>query len=352
MSNQIDWPSKPFYIVSKIGLSNWALTASGNGVALQPLRASLEQLWEPVVESDTGDSSRQKARLRNMQTGKVLTCGGHHTPLALADSNGGDALQLWRVENLTDDYGVWRGINMLADWEQKINVYGGDIHGTVGTWGWDGGADNEKWAVREETGSVTVDSMVYDLEKAVSNANLPPKMGVAVVVNNQLESTPITTTVKLARQITTTTTITNSESSTTGHTYPQTFSVQKKFGKLLKVSASFSFEESDSKTVSITDEKTNSETVSDEITQEVTVPGGKIYSFYVLVKYASVTVPYSAKMHFQSSIPGTAPVSFTQTGVYAGVNAISYEVMAKELPPSAQTDAAVAPVRALAQGTI
>ena len=72
--------------------------------------------------------------------------------------NSTDPSQLFRVEDVGDN---WVAINSLIQWEAKINVYGSDVHGTIGMWGWDGG-DNEKWRLVEETGQAKVTPLVAD----------------------------------------------------------------------------------------------------------------------------------------------------------------------------------------------
>lgn len=125
MSNQISWPTTPFYIQSKIGLSNWALTVTAqSAVVLQALDAAIDQMWTAIPDPRGG------AFLKHTGTGRVLA-RGPDGPLQAVNQNGADPGQLWRVEDLGNP---WAGINSLADWEQKINVYRSDVHGTIGTW--------------------------------------------------------------------------------------------------------------------------------------------------------------------------------------------------------------------------
>src|SRR5882757_3278364 len=187
-NNAIDFPTKPFYIMSKIGGSNWVLTLTPDGaVVMRQLTGAIDQLW--TATSDP----RGAAFLRHVSTGRVLAYqlvqinpmfpqmpGG---PLQSANLNGSDPKQLWRREDLG---GGWSGINAFLNWEGKINVYDSNVlfNGTVGIFHWDGGADNEEWNFVEEAGEVTVDSVTYDLAKAVADLGIPPSQGSAITVDN------------------------------------------------------------------------------------------------------------------------------------------------------------------------
>ncbi|HEY3910326.1 MAG TPA: hypothetical protein VGM07_10585 [Stellaceae bacterium] len=325
MSNEISWPTKPFYLQSKIGLSNWALTITAqNTVVMQALDSAIDQLWAAIPDQRGG------AFLKHVGLGRVLARGsdGH---LQAVNQNGADPAQLWRVEDLGRP---WVGINSLTDWEQKINVYGSNVHGTIGTWRWDGGADNEEWRLVEESGAVTIDGIVYDTSKAVADLGKPPSRCAATTVDNTRSGVPDTSTYTLSRSVTTTRSFTNSESDTTGHKYTQTFGVKGGIDKVIEVSASASFEESDSKTISITSQTSESETNTDTVSTSVNVPAGKKYRYQVVVHYGKVSVPYTARLTFQSVVPGAAPVHFEQKGMFEGVNATGVAVEVVDITPS------------------
>ncbi len=325
MSNEISWPKNPFYIQSKIGLSNWALTVTDQGaVVMRSLTATIDQQWSATPDPRGG------AFLKHLGTGRVLarSSGG---PLQAVNQNGSDPNQLWRVEDLGSP---WVGINSLTDWEQKINVYGSDVHGTIGTWHWDRGSDNEEWRLIEETGTVTINSMVYDTSKAVADLGRPPYRCSATTVDNRRSAVPDTSTYTLARSVTTTRSFTNAQSDTTGHKYTQTFGVKGGIDKVIEVSASFSFEESDSKTISITSQTTDSETNTDTVSTSVNVPAGKMYRYQVVVYYGKVSVPYTAQLTFRSVVPGAAPVHFEQNGTFEGVNATETAIEVADVTPN------------------
>jgi hypothetical protein len=331
MSNQIDFPTQPFYIMSKINRSNWVLTITPQGaVVLRPLTSTIDQIWTATPDPRGG------AILRHIDTGLVLACGLVKVfgmqfpagPLKAENLSSSDATQLWRAEDLGDN---WAGINTLLNWEAKINVYGSDVHGTIGVFHWDGGADNEEWRLVPELGAVTVDSVEYDMAKAVADLGLPPSHCAITTVDNTLGGTPVTSTYSLARTVTTQRSITNSQSDTTGHKYTQTFSVKGGIDKVIEVSASASFEESDSKTISLTDQKTNTETVTDTISTQVNVPAGKKYAYHVVVYYGKVNVPYTAHSTFQSTTTGAKPVQVITQGVFTGVNKTNNEIVIRDI---------------------
>ena len=317
--------------MSKINRSNWVLTITPQGaVVLRPLTATIDQIWTATPDPRGG------AILRHVDTGLVLACGLASMfgtqfpagPLKAVNLNTSDATQLWRAEDLGDN---WAGINTLLNWEAKINVYGSDVHGKIGVYHWDGGADNEEWRLVTELGAITVDSVDYDMTKAVADLGMPPSHCAVTTVDNTLGGTPVTSTYSLARTVTTQRSITNSESDTSGHKYTQTFSIKGGIDKVVEVSASASFEESDSKTISLTDQKTNTETVTDTISTQVNVPAGKKYAYHVVVYYGKVNVPYTAHSTFQSSTTGAAPVSVTTQGVFTGVNKTNNEIVIRDI---------------------
>ena len=332
-NNPIDFPTKPFYIMSKIGGSNWVLTPAPDGaILMRQLTGTIDQLWTATPDPRGGSF------LRHVSTGRVLACQVQLVfsmpmpagPLQSTNLNGSDPKQLWRREDLG---GGWSGINAFLNWEGKVNVYDSNVlfANTVGIFHWDGGAPNEEWNLVEENGEVTVDSVTYDMAKAVADLGIPPSQGTAITVDNSAGGTPVTSTYSLSRTVTTQTSITHSESDTTGQKYTQTFSVKGGISKIVEVSASTSFEESSSKTISLTDQKTNTESVTDTVQTQVSVPPGKIYSYNIVVFYGKVTVPYTAKSTFHSSTPGAAPVTITTTGVFTGVNSTSSKIAVADI---------------------
>jgi hypothetical protein len=346
MPTEIQFPTKPFYIMSKLSRSNWGLTITAEGkVALEQLKGTVDQVWTASPDPRGG------AILRHVSTGKVLACQLEHFsvpgiievdfpagPLKAADLDAGDAKQLWRAEVADGD---WSAINTLLQWEAKINVYNSDVHGIVGIYGWDGGADNEEWRLMAEAGELTVDSVEYDMSKAAADLGVPPSHCTATTVDNTLGGTTVTSTYTLARTVTTQRSITNAESDTTGHKYTQTFSAKGGIAKVVEVTASASFEQTDSKTISLTDQKVNTESVTDTIATQVTVPAGKKYSYHVVVYYGKVTVPYTANLTFQSSTPGAKPVKLTTKGVFVGVNKVNNDIVIRDVTSPKMTEQAL-----------
>lgn len=335
MSNEIAWTAKPFYIQSKINGSNYVLTAADGGsandkgVKTKPLVPNINNLWKAL--SDT----RGGAFLNHVGSGLFLTRVGGS--LALRPINTGDANQLWRVEDLGSP---WVGINSWTDWEQKINVYGSDLNGTTGLWHWDGGDDNEKWTLHEETGTLETVSVQYHIESAIRNFNEPPTRMLATFVNNSQGTKDLVSTVSLQRTLTTSRSITASESSTEGRKYTQTFGAKGGVKDVWEVNASLSFEESTSTTKSLSDQSTDTQSMTDTCTLNVTIPAGKNYRYQVAVYYAKFSIPFTATMRFQPSVPGAQPVTTTIEGVYNGVNAMRSEVEAAEVTAAGQQAAA------------
>jgi hypothetical protein len=327
MSKEISWTDKPFYLMSKIGLSNWVLSVRADGtVFLAQATGTIDQIWKAVEDLRGG------ATLCHATTGLVLTAnwvpnpffgqilGGPVTGAPLDASN---PAQLWRIEQLGD---LWDGIVALLNWNTRLNVYHSDVHGTIGVYDYAGGADNEKWRVIEETGMVIVGDVQYDLAAITTNTNLPPSYCMATIVDNIGGGTAVTSTYNLARQVTTSRSITNSSADTTGTKYTQTFGVKGGIDKVFEVSASAGFEESQSSTITLTDTSVKTSTVTDTLTTQVNVPPGRKYRYQVTVRYGKITVPYTATSTFQSTVSGAAPVTVITQGQFHGVNSTLSEV--------------------------
>lgn len=348
---EISWPTKPFYIMSKIGLSNWVLTeisiaAGFDALTMQARTGTIDQLWMATPDPRGG------AILRHIKSDLVISClplqswiVTNKPSLNLQPFNSADPLQLFRLEDVGDN---WVAINGLFDWEYKINVFGSDPHGRIGMWPWDGG-DNEQWKLLEEAGDVTVNSIEYDLSQAKGDLGQPPTACKAEDSDNTQGSTePLTGTITLKRVITTTTQHTISESDTTSHKYSQTFGIKGGIAKVVEVTTSLSFEEADSKTTSSIDQKTHSTTDTDTLSTNTNVPPGKKYRYQVVVHYGKVSVPFTAHLTFQSSIPGIAPLQFTSKGVFNGVNYTGYEIVCKDITspdPKQHTEVSRTPIQ-------
>jgi hypothetical protein len=335
VSNETTFPAGPFYIQSKINLSNWALTTDGTNLKLSPLVGGIEHLWAATPDNRGG------ASLKHIQTGKILTATTTRLPspfppieiptgLAVAPLDPANGLQLFRAEDLGDN---WRGINLLANWELKINVSNSDVHGKIAPYHWDGGAPNEEWRLIAETSTVTTESVEYDLKGATSNLNLPPMVSDQSDQDNKTSSGSLTGSINLTQSTTTSRSITNSTSDTTGRVYTQTFGAKGGIDKVFEISGSASFSESSSKTIAYSDTTVNSKTDSHSIVVNINVPPGKKYRYSILVFNGQCSIPYTAHMLFQSVVPGAVPYRFVSTGVYTGVNAIRSEVSSSDITP-------------------
>jgi hypothetical protein len=146
-------PKQGFYIQSKIGLSDWVLTASTDGKFVHLTQISkdidLNQLWHKE------DDPRGGFFLYNFGTRKVLqrttSQGGQ---VELIERNNSDINQLWRQET----WDSWIGINTLVDWEQKLNVSGGRPYNEttpIILWEYSRGGENESWRFVPAIGTIS-----------------------------------------------------------------------------------------------------------------------------------------------------------------------------------------------------
>jgi hypothetical protein len=324
------FPTKPFYIQSKIGMSNYALTVESGQIKTRAIQGNVNFLWSAQPDKRGGSV------LTNIGSGLVLTAqlitpfpmfptvkfpGG---PLLAQGPDPSSALQLFRAEDLG---GNWRGINSVINWEMKVNVYGSDVNGTVGLYKWDGGANNEEWLLIEESAQVETVSIDYHTNLAKVDLSLPPKWGDVSPWDNRQGAVPLTGNTTITSTVTDSKQITNSVSDTTGKKYTQTFGMKGGVDKVWEASASASFEESSSQTISFTDSATHTTTETISKTVNYNVPPGKKYEYQLLIHMGKVDVPYTAHMRFQSVVPGSTPVLFDSEGVFTGVNQTQSEVV-------------------------
>jgi hypothetical protein len=333
---EIDFPAKPFYIQSKINLSNWALTVEGGQIKTKQLQGNVNFLWTARKDPRGGSV------LTNIGSGLVLTAklqtikpspflppikyvGG---PLEARALDPTAPEQLFRAATLDGD---WREINALLNWEMKINVYGSDPNGTIGLFRWDGGAPNESWLLREETAEVETVSIEYNKDLARVDLSLPPKFGDVSVWDNRKGTSPLTGTTSISSKMTKTRQITNSTSDTTGQKYTQTFGMKGGIDKVFEVTASASFEESSSKTIAYSDQTThtNEETITKTVNYNV--PPGQKYQYQLVINVGSCDVPYTAHMKFQSAVTGSQPAFFDTQGVFKGMNQTGSEVVVTDV---------------------
>lgn len=314
MAQETTFPTGPFYIQSKIALSNWALTTNELKLKLSPLKGGIEHLWQATPDSRGGSF------LKNIHSGKFLTVTGIMSGLGVTSRfDPSDVMQLFRAEDLG---GNWRAINLLCNWELKMNVYNSDRHGRIGPFEWNGGADNESWRLIPETSTVETVSVEFDLKGATTNLNLPPMVSSHSDLDNRAADAPMTGQISLALSETTSRSITNSTSDTTGRIYTQTFGAKGGIDKVFEVSASASFNESTSKTIAYTDATVDAKTVTHSQLVNTNVPVGKKYRYSLMVFNGKCSIPYTAHMLFKSAVPGAVPHPFVSTGIYTGVNAI------------------------------
>ncbi|HJT32147.1 MAG TPA: hypothetical protein VJ783_08900 [Pirellulales bacterium] len=311
--SEISFPTKPFYIQSKINMSNWALTVKGDQIKTKPIQGNVNFLWtarkDPrggSVLANIGSELVLTAQVAIVPVpwGRISVPTG---PLLAKTFDSASSLQLFRAEAMD---GPWRCMNALLDWEMKVNVYGSDLNGTIALFQWDGGADNEEWLFIEETAQVETVSVDYHTDLIKIDLSRPPTFGEYSLLDNRQGGTPLTGSTSVTSTATDSRQITNSVSNTTGRKYVQTFGMKGGIDKVFEVNASGSFEESSSETISYTDQTIH--TVTETITKTVNynVPAGKKYKYQLLINSGRCEVPYTAHMKFQSALPGSDSVLF------------------------------------------
>jgi len=321
-------PAGPFYIQSRIGNSDWVLTAApdNTNVRLTHKTGAFNQLWTARVDSRGGFF------LVNVANDRVLK----HTRLQggtvqLATSNLGDPAMLWKIDKFGGDGLNNIGLTTLGDWEQKLNVAGNGPYNEsskIIVWEYSRAAHNETWSLIADPGTFTVQDIQYDLGAARINLNMPPRSSVAVRAPNSL-STPIRTTLKLSR----------TEASSRGFSYSQTdskmLSITNTFRAQLTVKKIVEVENSTAVTVETKTENTfgrteeTSETNEVAMEVEVEIPGNKTYEYQVQSFHGEVVVPYKARL--ARTLP-TGQVEYTNiTGTYRNVSGTRYDIVARDI---------------------
>lgn len=309
------WPKNAFYIVSKLRLQNYALQVSDKKLILAPLSYGLNQLWQAVPIGSSSDG----VQLKHVESGLSLCGPEQRHPVTLAIFDLHSPAFIWRREKVDD----WFAINVLHNWEAKLNIYASKTEGPIGLWNWSKAAENELWCMIEETGSLTILDLQFNKSQAVAG-KLPPHSCLPTIVDNSDPKVhgPVKGKRSLERELYSSRSTSQSESSTTGRVYRQSLGMELEIKKILKLTAEASFEESESKTVGWDKQQVDSERVVDTVEVDVNVPPGKKYKYQVVVYYGKITVPYTAKLKYQSQRnPGVGDRDFTVTGEFQGVNA-------------------------------
>jgi hypothetical protein len=331
-----------FYIMSKIGLSDWALSARPNGTRLQITRAAFrpEQLWTRI-ESQGGGSFH----LINAANNKALKQSGFKSELELVEFNRGDSSQKW----VSRQWGDWFGIAALNDVQQLINVAGSswNENNAIVLWEFSRGDFNESWKAVNDFGAFALHDIKYDLDRLVADFNLPPVNCVAEEVNTMDSDLGSRDTLELQRQFSTSTRFTYSQSSSTMLSIMVKLGAKFIWKDALEVTQEARFTRQVSETVTFGEERAFVETTSDKVTHAVDVPARRRVKFWVVVKSGKINVPYTATIR-RTDGPKTHDI--TVTGQYERVNATSYEIMQRDVVTGEQKVVKAAPVRATAAG--
>jgi hypothetical protein len=310
-----------FYLLSKIGNSNWVLSARPDN-KLQITKADFrpEQLW--TREESLGGGS---FHLINISNNKALKQSGFKNELTLVDFDRGDNSQKW----LTGQWGEWFGIAALNDPNQLINVagYSWNENNAVVLWEFSRADFNELWKAVTEFGQFSLTNINYDMSRLVVDNNLPPVNCVAVEVST-MKGLPSRDTLELQRQFSTSTRFTYSESTNRMLAITNKIGAKLIWKDLLEVGEEVTITGQTSTTVTFGKEDAIVETTSDKVTHSVDVPAGRRVKFWVVVRSGKINVPYTATIRRTEG----SKIHDTQvSGQYERINATSYEIKQKDL---------------------
>ncbi|MDG2530817.1 hypothetical protein [Caulobacter endophyticus] len=335
MATEVPFPTRPFYIGSKLpGGERLALSkGEGDKLVLRPLEGDLDQLWTAEAYIHGGSV------LRHLASGLVLTYrtrhystpkgGGYDTPegaVRLAPFSPSEVRQVWRAEAVNG----WVALNTRLDWEYKLNIYRSDPRGDIGVYRWDGGADNECWALPVEEGQVIVTDLQYAHRLFMEVRPAPSQWGEVMVVDNRL----------------------GSELLTDVRWTPRTYDIERTFmieegvdrGPLAMFGPVGGFD----RVVDVLDgEQTlersikplpeahilspHLERMDDPAQALVEVPAGRLYGYQPLVDYARIVAPFTATLRLRSAISGRLSGALAIEGRFFGVNPVRSEVRVHDL---------------------
>jgi len=328
----------PFYIMSKIGNSNWVLSARPNNrLQITPADFRPEQLWTRV-ESQGGGSFH----LINLSNNKALKQSGFKNELTLVDFNRGDNSQKWR----TGQWGEWFGIAALNDPNQLVNVagYSWNENNAVVLWEFSRADFNELWKAVTDFGQFSLTNINYDLSRLVVDNSLQPVNCVAVEVNT-MNGLPSRDSLELQRQFTTSTRFTYSESTNKILAITNKIGAKLIWKDFLEVGEEVTMTGQTSTTVTFGKEDAIVETTSDKVTHSVDVPAGRRIKFWVVVKNGKINVPYTATIR---RTDGPRIQDTQVSGQYERINATSYEIRQQDLVTGEQKVVSSASVKAAA----
>lgn len=335
MATEIPFPTRPFYIVSRLsGGESLALTrGEGDKVALQRLEGDPDQLWTAEAYIHGG------AVLRHVASGLVLTYrtrhystpkgGGYDTPegaVHLAPFSPGEVRQVWRAEAVKG----WVVLNTRLDWEYKLNIYRSDPRGDIGVYRWDGGADNECWALPVEEGQVIVTDLRYARRSFIDMAYFFGPPGPVMTVDNRAGDALLTDV----------------------RWTPRSYHIERAFvvdeagkrGGLAALGPAFGFDlaaegapdqevlERPIQPMAEGCSESPYHEVFDDPTQVlVEVPADRIYGYRTVVEYARVVAPFTATLRLRSSVTGEISGEAMVEGRFFGVNPMRHEVHVQDL---------------------
>jgi len=335
MPTEVPFPTRPFYIVSKLAGDERLALAKGDGgkVVLQPLVGAFEQLWTAQ------DNAKDGSVLRHLASGLALTyrtrrhstprAGGYETPegvVHLTPFVPGEVRQVWRAEAVNG----WVALNTRLDWERKLNVYRSDPRGDIGVYPWDRGANNECWDLRVETGQAIVADMRYVGQGSVELEYLAGRPEPVMTVDNRAGDTLLTDVRWAARSYKIERAFVIDEASKRGG-LPALGPV---FGFHLAAEGAPDRQVLERPIGPMTEGRSDDlelEMVDDPAQVLIEVPPGRVYGYQVVVEYARVVAPFTATLSLGSSVSGRISGEAMIKGRFFGVNPVRSEIQVLDL---------------------
>jgi hypothetical protein len=342
------FPTQPFYIQWKYGLSDYVIGSGGWDNDRKVLRLKVhhrtgdpDQLWtatpDPrggMVLSNLGDLSDVFQSAGPLVLTVIdVDMSGPWFGLCIQEFNPAEPLQLFSQIDAVPD--PWIRICPATLAFKHVCVLDNDPNKDVV--GWTNvigeGGDEALWNLIPETGTLAFKSIDYDLKQATSNLGVAPRYFEDDTIENTTD-TPLTGSKQFSWQTSKSRTLTNSYSQTSASTFTQTFGIKGGIKDVVEVSESSTFSTSQSDTEAQTDGTTTTETHTEVTTINWNVPAHKTYQYAVKESAGKVSVPYTATATFKSSVAGIHPRDITIQGIFEGVNVVRTEIEVRNITDS------------------
>jgi hypothetical protein len=341
------FPTKPFYIHAR-NFPNHVLypkrtTVEGSPrgtivfLYLRPLTGALEELWYAEADSRGGYLLINLAGLDQVGAPPVRWCIGTNysgtyegipaVTAVVAPFDPLDSSQVLKIEGGDEQapfvviQSVYSMISYFDPPWGYLNVYGGDPNRWMIFYHRSGDADS-RWNLVTEDGTLQISGIEYDLANAVINTNLPPEYYTVATESNGTDS-DYTYSAAFTWTSSMSWTLTNSTETSAGEVMEKKFGLSGDISEIIAVSLEGTATTSSTTTVTKAD---GTETVASASGTEqisMVIPPHRTFKYTLKVLKGEVSVPYTMRLIYTSTLPQMPPRTLTIKGRYLGMNVLN-----------------------------